>query len=137
MPKRHVTDTGLWASAVGADIDLVMSDGDLLGQLIDTFVTNQLRVEAEFDPLRPRLRHLRDRNGRFEVDLIADLRARGIIGVEIKAQGAIKAAHAKHLMWLRDELGDKFLAGVVFHTGPNWFTLSERIEAIPICALWH
>ncbi len=137
MPKRHVTDTGLWASAIGADIGLVMSDGDLLGRLIDTFVTNQLRVEAEFDPLRPRLRHLRDRNGRFEVDLIVDLRARGIIGVEIKAKGAIKAAHAKHLMWLRDELGDKFLAGVVFHTGPNWFTLSERIEAIPICALWH
>ncbi|MCY4175902.1 MAG: DUF4143 domain-containing protein [Acidimicrobiaceae bacterium] len=136
MSKRHVTDTGLWASAVGADADLVMGDGDLLGRLIDTFVTNQLRAESLVDPLRPRLCHLRDRNARREVDLVADLRARGLIGVEIKAHGAPRAAHAKHLMWLRDELGEKFLAGVVLHTGPGRFTLSDRIEAIPICALW-
>lgn len=136
MPKRHVTDTGLWASAVGADADLVMGDGDLLGRLIDTFVTNQLRAESVVDPLRPRLRHLRDHNGRREVDLVADLRARGLIGVEIKAHGAPKAAHAKHLMWLRDTLGDRFRAGVVLHTGPDRFTLADRIEAIPIRALW-
>jgi len=136
MPKRHVTDAGLWASAVGADVDLVMGDGDLLGRLIDTFVTNQLRAESVVDPLRPRLRHLRDRNGRREVDLVADLRARGLIGVEIKAHGAPKAAHAKHLMWLRDTLGDRLRAGVVLHTGPDRFTLADRIEAIPIRALW-
>ena len=137
MPKRHVADTGLWGSAVGADAALVMNDGDLLGRLIDTFVTNQLRAEAVFDPLRPRLRHLRDRDGRHEVDLIADLGARGLIGVEIKAHGAPTAAHAKHLMWLRDTLGDKFKAGALLHTGPSRFTLSDRIEAIPICALWR
>ena len=137
MPKRHVTDTGLWASAVGADADLVMGDGDLLGRLIDTFVTNQLRAESAVDPLRPRLRHLRDRNGRREVDLVADLRARGLIGVEIKALGAPRPAHAKHLMWLRDTLGEQFKAGAVLHTGPDRFTLSDRIEAIPICTLWN
>ena len=135
-PKRFVADTGLWGSAVGADLRLVMSDGDLLGRLIDTFVTNQLRAETVVDPMRPRLYHLRDRDGRHEVDLIADLGARGLIGIEIKAHSAPTLAHARHLVWLRDHLGDKFKAGAVLHTGPAQFRLEDRIEAIPIAALW-
>ena len=135
-PKRFVADTGLWGSAVGADLRLVMSDGDLLGRLIDTFVTNQLRAEIIVDPIRPRLYHLRDRDGRHEVDLIADLGARGLIGIEIKAHSAPTLAHARHLVWLRDQLGDRFKAGAVLHTGPAQFRLEDRIEAIPIAALW-
>lgn len=135
-PKRYVADTGLWGAAVGADAGLAMSDGDLLGRLIDTFVTNQLRAEAEVDPARPSLYHLRDRDGRHEVDLIADFGARGLIGIEIKAHSAPRRAHIRHLVWLRDQLGDKFKAGVMLHTGPARFQMDERIEAIPICTLW-
>jgi hypothetical protein len=47
----------------------------------------------------------------------------------------LKAA-PEHLAWLRDELGDQFVAGVVFHTGPRAFELGDRITAVPICALW-
>ena len=135
-PKRYVADTGLWSAAVRADLDLVMNDGDLLGRLIDTFVTNQIRAEAVLDPLRPQLYHLRDRDGRHEVDLIADLGARGVIGLEIKAHSAPRLSDARHLQWLRDQLGDQFKAGALLHTGPAQFTLGDRIEAIPICALW-
>lgn len=135
-PKRLVADTGLWGSAVGADLSVVMSNGDLLGRLIDTFATNQLRAEASIDPTRPRLYHLRDRDGRREVDLIADMGARGVIGIEIKAHSAPTRRHARHLAWLRDQLGDRFKAGAVLHTGPARFRLDEQIEAIPICALW-
>ena len=113
-----------------------MSDGDLLGRLIDTFVTNQLRAEADIDPARPRLYHLRDRDGRHEVDLIADMGARGIIAIEIKAHSAPKPSHARHLAWLRDKLGDRFKAGVVLHTGPARIPLGDRIEALPISTLW-
>ena len=88
------------------------------------------------DPLRPQLYHLRDRDGRHEVDLIADLGARGVIGLEIKAHSAPRLSDARHLKWLRDQLGDQFKAGALLHTGPAQFTLGDRIEAIPICALW-
>jgi len=135
-PKRYVADTGLWGAAVRADLDLVMSDGDLLGRLIDTFVSNQIRAEAVVDPIRPQLYHLRDRDGRHEVDLIADLGARGIVGIEIKAHSAPSRHHARHLIWLRDRLDDRFKAGAILHTGPARFTLDDRLEAIPICALW-
>ena len=135
-PKRYIADTGLWGAAVGADTALVMSDGDLLGRLIDTFVANQLRAEAVVDPNRPTLHHLRDRDGRREVDVIADLGARGLVAIEIKAHSAPKPADARHLAWLRDELGQEFKAGVLLHTGPARYHLGDRIEAIPICMLW-
>jgi hypothetical protein len=37
---------------------------------------------------------------------------------------------------LRDQLGERFLAGIVFHTGPRVFAMGERIMAVPICAMW-
>ena len=136
-PKRYVADTGLWGAAVRTDLATVMNDGDLLGRLIETFVANQLRAEAAVDPTRPQLYHLRERDGRHEIDLIADLGIRGVVGIEIKAHSAPSRQHARHLIWLRDRLGDRFVAGAVLHTGPARFTLDDRIEAIPICALWH
>lgn len=135
-PKRYIADTGLWGAAVGADVALVMSNGDLLGRLIDTFVAHQFRAEAVVDPHRPTLHHLRDRDGRHEVDIVADLSARGLVAIEIKAHSAPKPADARHLAWLRDGLGTRFRAGVVLHTGPSRYRLGDRIEAIPICMLW-
>ncbi|WP_420613848.1 ATP-binding protein [Candidatus Spongiisocius sp.] len=135
-PKRYIADTGLWGAAVGADAALVMSDGDLLGRLIETFVANQLRAEVAVDPNRPRLHHLRDREGRHEVDLIADLGMRGLVAIEVKAHSAPSPRHARNLAWLHDQMGDRFLTGVLLHTGPAAFKLTDRIRAIPISAIW-
>jgi hypothetical protein len=43
---------------------------------------------------------------------------------------------ARHLEWLRDELGDQFALGVLFHTGPRPFEMADRLWALPISALW-
>ncbi len=136
MPKRLVADSGLLGAAIGADEAFAMSNGDVLGRMIETFVVNQVLAEAPFDPLRPRWYHLRAQDGRREVDLVADLGVRGIVGVEVKAHSAPKRDHARHLMWLRDTMGERFIAGAVLHTGPDHFMLAERIEAVPIWTLW-
>lgn len=59
-----------------------------------------------------------------------------MIGIEVKAAAAPRADDARHLRWLRDELGDRFVAGVVLHTGPRVQELDEKIIAAPICVLW-
>src|SRR5580704_16610438 len=43
---------------------------------------------------------------------------------------------ARNLAWLRDELGDRFLAGLVLHTGPRVYSLGDRLVAAPISAPW-
>jgi len=134
--KRLVTDTGLWAAAVGVDIATVMSSGDLLGRLLETFVINQLRAETALMTRGPHLNHLRMADNRREVDLIADYGARGIVAIEIKASNAPNTSDARHLEWLRNQLGPRFAAGAVLHTGRNKYHLTDQIEAIPINALW-
>ena len=107
-PKRHLVDTGLWAAAMGVDATAVILDGDLLGRLLDTFVTAQLRTEATVADNSHRLFHLRTEQGRHEIDLVAEIGAHRVVGIEIKASAAPTAHDARHLLWLRDQLGDSF-----------------------------
>lgn len=135
-PKRYVVDAGLMAAILRADLAAILRDHKLLGRIIDTFVASQLRGELETCTTRPRLYHLRDQGGSREIDIVAELGGDRVLGFEIKAGAVVDARDARHLTWLRDELGDRFVAGVVFHTGPHAFTLGERITALPISAIW-
>lgn len=85
---------------------------------------------------RPVLHHLRVDGGRREVDLVVELDAARTIGIEFKAGAAPDSGDAKHLFWLRDELGSSFVAGAVVHTGPGIYELGDRVYAVPLCALW-
>jgi predicted AAA+ superfamily ATPase len=136
QPKRYVIDAALVAAALRLDTEGIIRDGDLLGRVVDTFVAAQLRPEIELSSVRPRLFHVRTAQGRHEVDLLAELGGGGVIGVEVKAAAAPRRDDARHLVWLRDSLGDRFVAGVVFHTGPRVYELEQKIVAAPICTLW-
>ncbi len=135
-PKRYLIDPALLQGILRIDENAVLRDGNLLGRVVETFVVAQLRAELTVAEARPRLYHLRQEQGRREVDLIAELGAERIIGIEIKADSAPGPSSASHLAWLRDELGERFVAGVVLHTGTRAYDLGERITAAPICTLW-
>ena len=85
---------------------------------------------------RPQLSHARQRQGRWEVDIIAELGPREVIAIEVKADSGPAQEDARHLARLRDEVGDGFVAGVVLHTGPRTYRLGDRISAAPISSLW-
>jgi uncharacterized protein len=135
-PKRYILDAGLMAAILRVDVTAVMHDDKMLGRVIDTFVASQLRGEIEVCATRPRLYHLRDTDGRREVDIVAELGGERVLGFEVKASSTVTAADARHLAWMRDQLGDRFIGGVVFHTGPHVFSLGERITALPISTIW-
>lgn len=134
--KRYVVDPSLIGAALRLDVSAVMRDGNLLGRLLDTFAIAQLRAELPACASNPRLYHLRQEEGRHELDVLGELGGRSIIGVEIKAASAPDRDDAKHLAWVRDRIGDRFVAGVVLHTGPGVYALGDRIVAAPICTLW-
>src|SRR5262249_43448960 len=135
-PKRYLVDPALATAALGLDVRAILRDGDLLGRLLDTFVAAQLRPELVLSPRNPRLYHLRAEGGRHEIDCLAELAGDRVIAIEVKATAAPDPQDVRHLQWLRDELGDRFLSGAVLHTGPGKYPLGERLFAIPICALW-
>lgn len=59
-----------------------------------------------------------------------------VFGFEVKAGGAPQSRDARHLAWLRDELGERFIGGAVLHTGPHTYPLGDRIVAAPIATVW-
>ncbi len=110
--------------------------GDLLGRMFQSFVAVHLRAEASLTRARARLHHLRAEQGRHELDIVAEVSARDVLGIEVKAASAPSTDDAKYLIWLRDRHGPRFVRGVVLHNGPRTFELSERIVAAPISSLW-
>jgi hypothetical protein len=82
------------------------------------------------------LYHLRQEGGRHEVNLMAELGAGRVLAFEVKATASPRGDDVRHLAWLRDRIDDRFVAGVVFHTGSRAFVLGDRITAVPICGLW-
>ena len=137
LPKRHLVDPAFVGPLLGVDLRAVMRDGDLLGRVLDSFVVAQLRADCVVSKLSPRLYHVRDANGRHEVDVLAELANGRVVGFEVKADAAPGPNAARHLRWLKDALGDRFAAGVVLHTGPRAFRLGEDILALPVCMLWN
>ena len=136
MPRRYVVDSGLLAGILRIGIDDLLSDGVLLGSMIDTFVVAQLRAEATVARSRYRLSHLREQNGRREVDVIAEVGGGRIVGIEIKAAASVGRSDARHLIWLSEVMEDRFVAGVVLHSGRDTFELADRVVAAPISTLW-
>ena len=136
MPKRYIVDAALAASAMNVDEELVLRDAGLLGRIIHTFVTAQVRAELAVAQSRPRMYHLRTEAGRQEADLLLEVSGGRVIAFEVKASASVDRASARHLAWLRDELGDRFVQGLVLHTGPRAFELGDRIIAAPISVLW-
>jgi len=136
LPKRYITDPALIGAVLRIDAKGVLRDGNLLGRLLDTFVAAQMRAELHSAGTRPRIFHLRQEGGRHEVDLLAECAGYGIVAIEVKASAAPVQRDARHLVWLQEALGDRFVAGAVLHTGPAAYELAENIIALPICMLW-
>jgi Domain of unknown function (DUF4143) len=85
-------------AAARIDETAILSDPDLLGRILDTFVVAQLRPEIEMLQPRARLHHLRTEAGRQEVDITVDLDAGRLIAAEVKATSAgdEHSSHPRH-----------------------------------------
>lgn len=135
-PKRYVIDPALAGVVLGVDVDDVVRNGDLLGRLLDTFVMAQLRAQLAVSAGRPRLYHVRQQQGRLEVDVLAGLGGGRLVAMEVKADAAPRPESARHLAALRDRYPGEFIAGIVLHTGPRTYALGDRLLAAPIASLW-
>jgi predicted AAA+ superfamily ATPase len=134
--KKYLIDPGLAAAAAQVGLADILADPNLTGRYFDAFIAAQLRPEAALMYPRPTAYHLRAESGRREVDLVFDMGAGRVVALEFKAGAAPSTDDAKHLFWLRDQLGADFLAGAVIHSGPGLFDLGDRVYAIPLCTMW-
>ena len=92
----------------------------------------QIRATSDALGLGWRFSHLRTAKGLHEVDLIADLPDGSVIAVEARAAATVERSDARHLIWLRDQLRDRFRAGLVIHPGRFAYRLDDRIAVAPL-----
>jgi hypothetical protein len=134
-PKLVLADSGLAAHLVQATATAVDRPHGPLGQLLETFVVNELRKQMTWSGQGPSLWHFRDRSG-IEVDLVLEHPDGRIAGVEVKATSTPRAADLRGLRFLADRLGDRFHFGVLLSAAPEATPFGPRMAALPVSALW-
>jgi uncharacterized protein len=135
-PKLHVGDTGLCCALLGVDAAALTRDWELLGQLLETFVYQELRRQASWRDDDVRFHHFRDKDG-AEVDIVMERGAREVVGVEVKAAATVTAADFSGIRKLAAASGRRFAAGVVLYDGEAAVGFGDRLFAVPVRALWE
>jgi len=140
-PKLLFADTGLLIAAMNVPLARLKLNGDLYGRVIETFALNQIRAELEAQGRRDALSHLRTHGGVREIDAVIETESGGIVAIEVKSANRHRPGDIRHLEWLSEKLGDRFLLGLVLTTGAHISNIrsekTDRIWAAPISILWH
>ena len=134
-PKLHLGDTGLACALLGADARTLAADRALLGQLLETFVFQELRRQAGWHDGPVSFYHYRDKD-QVEVDIVLE-RGRLVAGVEVKAGATVTSSDFRGLRRLRDDAGDDFAAGVVLYDGESAVGFGDGLYAVPVRLLWE
>ena len=138
-PKHHLADPALAARLLGLGADALLDGkgeplrpqaGSMLGMLFESLVTLCVRVAAQ--AAEADIAHLRTRNDDHEVDLVVVRPDGGVVGVEVKLAAAVSDSDGKHLRWLRDQLGSRFVDGLIITTGPTAYRRRDGIAVVPL-----
>lgn len=142
-PKHQLVDPALAARLLGVGADALLEgrsvgpptprDGTLLGDLFESLVTLSLRTFAQ--AAEASVRHLRTQRGEHEVDLIVGRDDGRVLAVEVKLKGVIVDGDVRHLLWLRDQIGDDLLDAVVITTGPEAYRRKDGVAVVPAALL--
>lgn len=135
-PKLHLVDTGLACHLIGADAGRLKDDRTLLGRMLETFVVGELRKQLSWADPRTALYHFRTATG-LEVDLVIERPDGSMAAVEVKASATVAASDFAALQMLRDQLGKKFVAGVVLYVGDQVVPFGDKLWLVPLPALWE
>ena len=139
-PKIHVVDSGLAARMMRVSPTRLASLDPTIatefGHLVETFVVGELRKQASWLPNQASLGHWRTTNGP-EVDVVVDVDDGPVVAFEIKTSERVGGRDLSSLRLLRDQIGDRFKAGVVLAMGTRSFTYEDRLHVMPIDRLWR
>jgi predicted AAA+ superfamily ATPase len=135
-PKLHVTDTGLACALLGFDAVGLYRDRQRLGQMLETFVLQELRRHASWHERPIAFHHFRDRDG-AEVDIVLEFGGDEIAAIEVKAAATVRGSDFNVLRKLQRATGGAFTAGVVLYDGETIAGFGDRLYAVPIRRLWE
>src|ERR1035437_391356 len=143
-PSKHqLADPALAARLLGVGAATLLQgrpagppiprNGTLLGALFESLVTLGVRTYSQ--AAEASLRHLRTTSGEHEVDLIVERDDGKVLAIEVKFTSTVSDVDVRHLLWLRDQIGDDLLDSVVVTTGREAYRRRDGIAVIPAALL--
>jgi len=111
---------------------IVPRGGGFLGGIFESSAALSVRTFAQ--NCDAQVYHLRTEGGRHEVDFIVE-GDQGVLAIEVKLSSTVDDSDVKHLLWLREQIGDACVGLVVAHTGPEAYRRPDGIAVIPLALL--
>jgi predicted AAA+ superfamily ATPase len=142
--KHFVADPALAARLMNLDEDRLLSgaakqtmlgpqDRTTLGALFEALVIFSLHTYAQ--AADSRLTHLRTRDGDHEIDALARRHDGRTVAFEVKLKGAPDGKDVRHLLWLKQHLGDDLADMVVVTAGQNAYRRPDGVAVVPLALL--
>lgn len=141
-PKHHLADPALAARLMDLDEEQLLSasargmlgpqEGAALGRLFEGLVTLSVLTYAQ--SVEARVSHYREGSGAREIDLIVEARGK-VVAIEIKLSPVVNHAEVRHLLWLKDKLGDRLADAIVVTTGEFAYRRHDGIAVVPAALL--
>jgi len=132
-PKLHLGDTGIAAALLGVNSETLWQDKTLLGQLLETYIYQEIRKHVDWHDESINLYHFRNKD-KVEVDIILE-QGHLLAGIEIKAAATVSNSDFKGLRKLQAACEDRFHAGIVFYDGESVLPFGNKLFAAPISLL--
>ena len=140
-PKHQLVDPALAARLLGIGSPSALTnpsstqhrDANLLGVLFESLLTLSVRVYAQ--TAEASVSHLRMAAGEREVDLIVERGDGRVVAIEVKLARNVGDADVRHLLWLRERIGDELLDAVVVCTGTEAYRRRDGIAVVPAALL--
>lgn len=105
----------------------------MLGPLFESLVVQSVQVYASLCDAA--VHHLRTKRGEHEVDIIVENRDRRVVAIEVKAAAAPRPGDTRHLLWLRERLGERLADAVVVTTGRHAYRDEDDVAVVPAALL--
>jgi predicted AAA+ superfamily ATPase len=105
----------------------------ILGALFESLVT--LNVQAYAPHAEAKVHHLRDRDGRHEIDLIVTGLGGRVLALEVKLAAVPDDRDVQHLLWLRSQLGEQLVDAAIVTTGTHAYRREDGIAVVPAALL--
>lgn len=141
--KHNLADPALAARLVGVsraqliagqpEDEWVARDGTFLGALFESLTAQSVRVFAQAN--HARTSHLRTKDGRNEVDFIIESDSHAVTAIEVKLSDTVTSNDVRHLLWLRERIGERLVNAVVVTTGPQAYRRPDGIAVVPLALL--
>jgi predicted AAA+ superfamily ATPase len=100
---------------------------DLYGFILENFVFSELTKQLS-------LYHFRT-NDQKEIDFVIERMDGSLAAIEVNASSVINPGDFKHIRFLKENMPNKFLKGIVLYQGDKVIQVDKNMYAMPISSL--